>query len=121
MPPGLDAAETWNIPVHQDSEGLALVIVGAQRAVNFSGGPVSQAVRLEVALTVKSLNAVTTYQNLQAEVFRKSPVGDLYSNIRTQGLAAAFPTTLVDPKTSTKAEEKARARRPSFGDAPAAK
>jgi hypothetical protein len=100
---------------------LALVIVGAQRAVNFSGGPVSQAVRLEVALTVKSLDALTSYQNLQAEVFRKSPVGDLYSDVRTQGLAAAFPTTLVDPKTSTKAEEKAKVRRPSFGDAPAAK
>jgi hypothetical protein len=121
MPPGLDAAETCNITVHQDSEGLALVIVGAQRAVNYSGGPVSQAVRLEVALTVKSLDALTSYQNLQAEVFRKSPVGDLYSDVRTQGLAAAFPTTLVDPKTSTKAEEKAKVRRPSFGDAPAAK
>ena len=121
LPPGLAAAETWSIPVHQDAEGLAVVTVGAQRAVNFSGGPVSQAVRLEVSLTVKSLDAVTSYQNLQAEVFRKSPVGDLYSNVRTQGLATAFPTTLVDPKTPTKAEEKAKVRRPSFGDAPAAK
>jgi hypothetical protein len=89
--------------------------------VNFSGGLASQAVRLEVSLAVKSQDAVTVYQNLQAEVFRKSPVGDLYSNIRTQGLAPAFPTTLVDLQTSTKAEEKDRARRPTFGDAPAAK
>jgi hypothetical protein len=121
MPPGLAAAETWSIPVHQDAEGLALAAVGAQRAVNFSGGLASQAVRLEVSLAVKSKDAVTVYQNLQAEVFRKSPVGDLYSNVRTQGLATAFPTTLVDPKTSTKVEEKAKVRRPSFGDAPGAK
>ncbi len=121
VPPGLVAPETWSVPVHQDPKGLSLAIVGAGKAVKFSGGPVSQAVRLELFLTVKSKDEVTVYQNLQAEVFRNSPVGNLYANIRTQGLAAAFPTTLVDPKTPAKADEKTKPRRPSFGDVPAAK
>ena len=121
VPPGLVAPETWSVPVHQDPKGLALAIVGAGKAVRFSGGPSSQAVRLDVSLTVKAKDAVTVYQNLQVEAFRKSPVGDLYANIRTQGLAAAFPTTLVDPKAPAKADEKAKPRRPSFGDVPGAK
>jgi hypothetical protein len=97
------------------------VTLGAQKAARFTGGPVSQSVRLELSLSVKAKEAEVAYQNLQAEVFRKSPVGDLYANIRTQGLSAAFPTTAVEPKKPAKSEDKAKPRRPSFGEAPAAK
>jgi len=121
LPPGLVAAETWSVPVHQDPKGLGLVVLGAQNDIKFSGGPVSQAVRLDVSLTVKSKEGVVTYQNLQVEAVRKSPLGDFYANVRTQGLAAAFPTSLIDPKTPVNSEEKAKVRRPNFGGGPAAK
>jgi len=121
LPPGLATAETWSVPVHQDPKGLALVTLGARKDVRFSGGPVSQAVRLDLALTVRSKDDVVAYQNLQVEAFRKSPVGDLYATVRTQGIAAAFPMTLADPKTPAKAEDKAKPRRPNFGNVPAAK
>jgi hypothetical protein len=121
LPPGLAHAETWDVPVHQEPEGLALAILGSPQSVRFSGGPVSQSVRLAVGLGLKPQEAGLTYQHLQVEAFRTSPLGDLYADIRTQGLAAAFPTTLADPKQPAKPDEKARLRRPSFGDAPAAK
>lgn len=121
LPPGLNAAQTWSVPVHQEARGLAMALLGPQKAVRFSGGPASQSVRVEVTLTVKAKDAEVAYQNLQAEVFRRSPVGDLYADIRTQGLSAAFPTTLAEPKKPAKAEDKAKPRRPSFGEAPAAK
>ena len=101
--------------------GLALVAVAARNEIKFSGGPVSQAVRLDLSLAVKSGEDEVTYQNLQVEAFRKSPLGDLYANVRTQGIAAAFPTNLIDPKTPVKSEEKAKPRRPSFGAEPATK
>jgi hypothetical protein len=107
--------------VHQDPKGLALVTLGARKDIKFSGGAVSQAVRLDVSLTIKAKEGVVTYQNLQVETFRKSPVGDLYANVLTQGISAAFPTTLVDPKPPAKSEEKAKPRRPNFGNVPAAK
>jgi hypothetical protein len=121
LPPGLVAAETWSVPVHQDPKGLALVTVGARNDVKFSGGPISQAVRLDLSLAVKPTGGVVTYQGLQVEAFRKSPLGDLYASVRTQGIAAAFPTSLIDSKTSDKSEEKAKPRRPTFGADPAAK
>ena len=121
LPPGLAAAENWSVPVHQDPQGLALVTLGARKDVKFSGGPASQAVRVDLSLTVKAKDDAITYQNLQVVTFRKSPVGDLYASIRTQGIAAAFPTTLVDPKSPAKSEEKAKPRRPNFGDVPATK
>lgn len=121
LPPGLATAETWSVPVHQDPKGLALVTLGARKDITFSGGAISQAVRLDLSLTVKTKDDVVTYQNLQVEAFRKSPVGDLYASIRTQGIAAAFPTTLEDPKSPPKSEEKAKPRRPNFGNVPAAK
>jgi hypothetical protein len=121
LPPGLAAAENWSVPVHQDPKGLALVTLGARKDVKFSGGPASQAVRVDLSLTVKAKDDAITYQNLQVVTFRKSPVGDLYASIRTQGIAAAFPTTLVDPKSPAKSEEKVNPRRPNFGDVPAAK
>jgi hypothetical protein len=117
----LVAPETWSVPVHQDPKGLALVAVAARNEVKFSGGPVSQALRLDLSLAVKSGEDEVTYQNLQVEAFRKSPLGDLYTNVRTQGIAAAFPTSLIDPKTPVKSEEKAKPRRPSFGSEPATK
>ena len=120
LPPGLPAAETWGVPVHQEPKGLSLVTLGAQKSARFSGGPVSGAVKLEVSLTVKAKEAEVVYQNLQVEVSRRSPVGDLYANIRTQGLSAAFPTTLVEPKKPAKTDDKARPRRPTFGEAPVA-
>ena len=121
LPPDLLAAETWSVPVHHDPEGLALATLGAQKSVRFSGGPSSQSVKLELSLSVKAKDGAVVYQNLQAETFRRSPVGDLYATVRTQGISAAFPTTLVDPKTPAKPDEKGRPRRPTFGDAPAAK
>ncbi len=121
LPPGLATAETWSVPVHQDSKGLALVTLGAQKGVKFSGGAVSQAVRLDVSLKVKSKDDVVTYQNLQVETFRNSPLGDLYASILTQGIAAAFPTSLTDPKSPPKSEEKTKPLRLNFGNVPAAK
>lgn len=121
LPPGLSAAETWSVPVHQDPQGLALATLGARKDVRFSGGPASRSVRLDVALTVKTKDDVVAYQNLQVETFRQSPLGDLYASIRTQGIAAAFPVSLADPKTPPRSAEKAKPRRPSFGDVPAAK
>jgi hypothetical protein len=121
LPPGLSSAEAWSVPVHQDPKGLALVTLGARKDIKFSGGVVSQAVRLDVSLTVKSKEGDVTYQNLQVNTFRKSPVGDLYASVLTQGIAAAFPTTLVDPKPPAKSEEKAKPRRPNFGNVPATK
>ena len=107
--------------MHQDPKGLALVTLVGRNDVKFSGGPISQAVRLEVSLAVKPNEGVVTYQSLQVETFRKSPLGDLYASVRTQGIAAAFPTSLIDPKMPAKSEEKAKPRRPSFGADPAAK
>jgi hypothetical protein len=121
LPPGLAAAETWSVPLHQDPQGLALVTLGSQKGMRFSGGPGSQSVRLDVSLTVKAKDAEVAYQNLQIETFRKSPVGDLYADVRTQGLSAAFATTLADAKKPAKGDEKSRPRRPSFGEAPPAK
>lgn len=121
LPPDLASAETWEIPVHQASTGLALVTLGAQKAVKFSGGPSSQAVQIELSLAVKMHAGALTYQNLQAEVARHSPVGDLYTKVRTQGLSAAFPTTLLDSKPASKEDDKTKVRRPSFGPVPAAK
>lgn len=120
LPPDLAAPETWDVPVHREPDGLALVTLGARKDVKFAGGPASQAVRLELSLTVRTKEGAVTYQNLQAEAVRRSPLGDLYANVRTQGIPAAFPTTLTDPKASAKPDEKAKPRRPSFG-APAAK
>jgi hypothetical protein len=121
LPPGLTAPETWNVPVHQEPEGVALVTLGGQKAVRFSGGPTSRSVRLEVSLVVKAKGEAVTYQNLQVEVFRQSPVGDLYADIRTQGLAAAFPVALTEAKSPAKPDQKAKSRRPSFGEVPAAR
>ena len=77
--------------------------------------------RLDVSLAVKSGEDAVTYQDLQVEAFRKSPLGDLYAPVRTQGIGAAFPTSLIDPKTPVKSEETAKPRLPSFGADPAAK
>jgi hypothetical protein len=121
LPPGLSSAETWSVPVHQDPKGLALVTLGVRNDVKFSGGPVSQAVRLDISLAVKPIEGVVTYQTLQVETFRKSPLGDLYANVPTLGIAAAFPTILVDPKTPVKSEEKAKPRRLNFGNVPSSK
>lgn len=121
LPPGLTAGETWSVPVHQDPKGLASVTLGPNKSVKFSGGPVSQAVRLEVSLTVKKQPADIVYQNLQVEISRQSPVGDLYAKVKTQGLSAAFPAILVDPKPPVKTDDKAKPRRPNFGAVPAAK
>jgi hypothetical protein len=121
LPPGLAAAETWSVPVPQDPKNLALVTLGAEKDVKFSGGPVSSAVHLDVSLTVKAKQEGVTYENLQVETFRKSPVGDLYVSVRTQGIAAAFPTTLTDSKLPVKSAEKSKPRRPNFGEVPAAK
>jgi hypothetical protein len=113
--------ETWRVPVHEDSKGLAMAMLGPKKSVRFSGGPVSQAVRLEVSLTVKSKPEGVSYQNLQVETFRQSPVGDLYANIRTQGLSALFPVVLGDPKPPAKPDDKSKPRRPNFGNVPSAK
>lgn len=121
LPPDLSMGETWNVPVHQDSKGLAMATLGPKKSVWFSGGPVSQAVRLEVSLTVKSKPEGVSYQNLQLEVFRQSPVGDLYANIRTQGPSVLFPVVLVDPKPPANIDDKGKPRRPNFGNVPSAK
>jgi hypothetical protein len=121
LPPDLSMGETWNVPVHQDSKGLAMATLGPKKSVRFSGGPVSQAVRLEVSLTVKSKPEGVSYQNLQVETFRQSPVGDLYANIRTQGLSVAFADVMVDPKPPAKPDDKSKPKRPNFGNVPSAK
>ncbi len=121
LPPGLAGPETWDVPVHQDPDGLGLVTLGAKKDARFSGGQISRSVRLEVSLLVKAKDGSVAYQNLQVEASRQSPVGDLYAKVRTQGLAAAFPTTLAEPKSPAKPDPKSKSRRPSFGDAPAAK
>lgn len=121
LPPGLSAPETWSVPVHQEPEGRALAVLGSGKDVGFSGGRASQSVRLEVSLTVRTKDAAVAYQNLQVETVRRSPLGDFYANIRTLGIAAAFPTSLTDPVPPAKAEEKARPRRPVFGGGPDSK
>ncbi len=119
LPPDLLKGETWNVPVHEDPKGLAIVTLGANKSVRFSGGPASQAVRLEVSLAVQKKPDEVSYQNLQVVVFRQSPVGDLYANITAQAQSAAFLVNLVDPKPPVKADDKPR--RPNFGTAPAPK
>lgn len=121
LPPDLLTGETWNIPVHEDSNGLAIVTLGTNQSVRFAGGPASQAVRLEVSLAVLKKSAEVSYQNLQVEVFRQSPVGDLYANVRTQNLSATFPLVLVDPKPPAKVDDKGKPRRLNFGAAPSSK
>ena len=64
MPPDL-AADTWELPVHQEPTGVALAVLGPVKGVRFSGGPVSQAVRLELSLAVKAREGVPTYQYLR--------------------------------------------------------
>ncbi len=113
LPPGL-TAEKWELPLPQDPDGTGLVVLGPQRAARYSGGPVSQAVRAELTLVVRAAAGEPGYQGLQAEVFRRSPVGDLYVPVRTLGLSAAFPTSATDPRPT----DKERPRRPSFGPAP---
>ena len=121
LPSGLAAAESWDVPVHREPDGLVLVSLGARKDLRLAGGPVSQAVRLAVSLTVKAKDGAVSYQNLQVEASRRSPLGDLYADIRTQGIPAAFPATLTDPKAPAKPDEKAKPRRPTFRDVPAAK
>jgi hypothetical protein len=121
LPPGLTAPESWDIPVHRDPDGLALASLGPRKELRFAGGPASQAVRLAVSLTVRTKEGAVSYQNLQVETSRRSPLGDLYADVRTQGIPAAFPTTLADPKVPAKPEEKAKPRRPSFQDVPSSK
>lgn len=120
LPPDLPA-ETWELPVHQDPTGLALGVLSAGKGVRFSGGPASQTVRLELSLAVKPREGVPTYQYLQAEVFRRSPVGDLYVPVTTKGLAAAFPNAATDEPAKAAEPVKGRPVRPKFGEAPAAK
>ena len=121
LPPGLLTDETWEIPVHQDPHGLALVTLDAQQSARFAGGSASQAVRLALSLAVKTSAGASAYQSLRVTTFRQSPVGNMYAPIPTLGLSAAFPTTLVDPAPSAKPDEKIRPSRPSFGDAPPAR
>jgi hypothetical protein len=117
LPPDL-SAETWDLPVHQDPTGLAFVVLGSGKAVRFSGGPTSQAVRLELSLALKSREGIPAYQYLQAEVFRRSPVGELYAPVLTKGLAPAFPTSDVDEPGKPAEPVKGRPVRPQFGAAP---
>lgn len=114
LPPDL-SADTWEIPVHQEPEGLALAVLGAAKNVRFSGGPVSQAVRLELTLAMKPRDGVPAYQSLQAEVFRRSPVGDLYAPVMTKGLAPAFPASAADGPAGATEPAKGRPARPQFG------
>ncbi len=118
LPPDL-SAETWDLPVHQDPTGLAFAVLGAGKGVRFSGGPASQSVRLELSLAIKSREGVPAYQYLQAEVFRRSPVGELYAPVLTKGLAPAFPTSAVDQSAKPAEPVKGRPVRPQFGAAPA--
>jgi hypothetical protein len=74
-----------------------------------------------VTLAVGKKSDELIYRNLHVEAFRQSPVGDLYANVRTQGLSAAFPLVLADPKSPAMADDKAKPRRPNFGSVPAAK
>ena len=104
--------------MHQDPAGLALAVWGAAKSVRYGGGPASQAVRVELSLAVKPREGVPTYQYLQAEVFRRSPVGDLYAPVVTKGLAPAFPTTAVDEAAPPPEAGKGRPVRPKFGAVP---
>ena len=117
LPPDL-SAETWDLPVHQEPTGLAFVVLGSGKGVRFSGGPTSQAVRLELSLAMKSRDGMPTYQYLQAEVFRRSPIGELYVPVQTKGLAPAFPTNAVDEPAKPAESVKGRPVRPQFGTAP---
>lgn len=117
LPPDL-SAETWELPVHQEPTGLALAVLGSAKSFRFGGGPASQAVRVELSLAVKSREGVPTYQYLQAEVFRRSPVGDLYSPVLTKGLAPAFPTSDADQPARPAEPDKGRPVRPKFGSVP---
>jgi hypothetical protein len=117
LPPGLSAS-TWEVPLPQEPSGLGLAVLTGQKDVRFAGGPVSQAVRLELALALRSGGDGLAYQGLQAEVIRNSPVGDLYGRVRTLGLSAAFPTEESDARPGASPE---RPRRPSFQADPAAK
>jgi len=125
LPSGL-LPTTWDVPLPQEPDGLGLAILSGQKDVRFSGGPVSQSVRLELSLALRPGDAGLSYQGLRAEVARRSPVGDLYATIRTEGLSAAFPTELTDAKPAAEARPATatapeRLRRPSFEPAPAAK
>ena len=121
LPPDLKVPEAWNVPVHQEPRGRALAVLGSGKAVRFAGGPPSQSVRLSLSLTLRAKEGEVAYQNLQAEVSRRSPVGDLYADIRTVGLSAAFASADDPAKPSASPAEKGLRRRPSFGDQPAAK
>jgi hypothetical protein len=120
LPPDL-SAETWDLPVHQEPTGLAFVVLGSGKSARFSGGPTSQTVRLELSLAIKPREGIPAYQYLQAEVFRRSPVGELYAPVLTKGLAPAFPTSAVDEPAKPADPVKGRPVRPKFGEAPAAK
>ncbi len=117
LPPEL-SAETWELPVPQDPTGLGLAVLGPAKGVRFSGGPASQAVRVELSLTVRPRDGAMAYQSLQAEVFRRSPVGDLYAPVLTKGLAPAFPTSAGDEPAKPAEPVKGRPVRPQFGTAP---
>lgn len=116
LPPKL-LATTWDVPLPQAPDGLGLAVLAGQKDVRFSGGPVSQSVRMELSLALRPGDAGLAYQGLQAEVTRRSPVGDLYAPVRTEGLSAAFPTEAKDPKPVTEpkpAIAPERLRRPMF-------
>jgi len=93
-------------------------VLGPAKGVRFSGGPTSQSVRMELSLAIKSRDGIPTYQYLQAEVFRRSPVGELYAPVLTKGLAPAFPTSSVDQPAKPAEPVKGRPVRPQFGVAP---
>ncbi|MBM3867516.1 MAG: hypothetical protein FJ384_01115 [Verrucomicrobia bacterium] len=120
LPPDL-SAETWELPVHQEPTGLALAVLGPAKSVRFSGGPASQAVRVELTLAVGERDGAPFYRHLQAEVFRRSPVGDFYAPVPAKGLAPAFPTAAEDAPARPADPVKGRPVRPRFGEPPAAK
>lgn len=118
LPPGLPPA-TWEAGLSRDPAGRALAVLGPPRPVSITGGQPSQSVRLEVSLSGPSAADRITPPRLEIAVFRRSPIGDLYVDVRTSDLSAAFPSAAVDAPAP--AVLPPRAGRPSFGPSPAGK
>jgi hypothetical protein len=118
LPSGLTAAETWTFPVDYDPKGMAMVFLDSQQRVSVAGvARLNPSVELEVSLLVKMKGEALHYQALQIQTTRRSPVGDFYARILTQGLSAEFPPPLPEANAKEKQVEKPRANRPSFGPA----
>ena len=116
LPPNLLTAESWTVPVHQAPDGVSFAALGPQQSLRSEGTPLSQSVQLAVSLKLTRKAGQLINQNLEIVTERQSPFGEMYAQVSTLGLSAAFaPLTLMTEAPGAKLDPKVQQmRRPNF-------